>query len=86
MGRRTEWIVTVLLCGAITGARCVWPGDTQWINDEPLLLAKAAAMNATGTLATEGLRGTVGVTYGPGAVWIYAGLLRLTCDLVDLVV
>ncbi|MSP62365.1 MAG: hypothetical protein EXR72_18935 [Myxococcales bacterium] len=60
----------------------LWPGDTPWINDEPLFLRKALA----GGLASEGLRGTVGLTYGPMAVWIYALLLQITRDPIGLVV
>ncbi len=76
--RRWEWAIALAACVVVLSLRLSWPGDTQWINDEPLLLSKAAAMNATGQLAGAGLRGTVGLTYGPVAVWIYAGLLRLT--------
>lgn len=81
-----EWWLAVALCVLTTALRLVWPGDTQWINDEPLFLYKAAALNR-GSLAGlfasgAGLHGTVGLTYGPVAVWIFALLLRLSSDLV----
>lgn len=81
-----QWWVALLVCLVTSLLRLIWPGDTQWINDEPLFLSKAAALNA-GSLTTAftqgaGLHGTVGLTYGPVAVWIFALLLRLSSDLV----
>ena len=81
-----QWWLAVALCLVTSLLRLVWPGDTGWINDEPLFLNKAAAMNS-GSLAAAlsqraGLHGTVGLTYGPVAVWIFALLLRLSSDLI----
>lgn len=81
-----QWWLAVGLCLVTSLLRLAWPGDTGWINDEPLFLSKAAAMNS-GSLAAAlsqraGLHGTVGLTYGPVAVWIFALLLRLSSDLI----
>ncbi len=83
---RWEWLSAIVLCVIVLSLRLVWPGDTQWINDEPLFLAKAAAMRHGGPLSGEGLRGTTGLTYGPMAIWMYAGLMRLSSGLIELVV
>lgn len=81
-----QWWAALFLCVLTALLRLVWPGDTQWINDEPLFLSKAAALNSGSLLAAltqgAGLHGTVGLTYGPVAVWIFALLLRLSSDLV----
>ncbi len=59
-------------------------GDIPWINDEPKFIAIALQANARGELATHGLLGTVGVSYGPAAGWLYQALLFFTHDLVML--
>ena len=67
-------------------AAAAGPGDNQWINDEPLFLTNAAAMNAGQSSIGSGLLGTVGLTYGPVAVWIFAALLRISSDLMHVVI
>lgn len=83
--RRTEWFLALALCVLTSALRLLWPGDTQWINDEPLFLAKAAAINAGHGGIGSGLQGNVGLTYGPVAVWIFAALLRVSGDLLHVV-
>jgi hypothetical protein len=60
----------------------VWPGDVPFINDEPQLIASAAQANADRRLATMGLLGTYGVSYGPAPTWVYQLLLAVSDDLV----
>lgn len=60
----------------------VWPGDVPFINDEPQLIASAVRANAAGQLATMGLLGTYGFTYGPAPTWVYQALMALSHDLV----
>jgi hypothetical protein len=60
----------------------VWPGDVPFINDEPLLIAKAVAANSSGQLAPLGLLGTYGFVYGPAPTWVYQALLACSRDLV----
>src|SRR5262249_25804309 len=69
----------------LSGLRLLVPGDTQWINDEPLFLAKAAALRAGTSFESAGLRGALGLTYGPVAVWIYTALLSLSQNLLHVV-
>ena len=63
-----------------------FPGDAPWINDEPKFVMLAYQANATGTLATQALVGSQGVSYGPAAVWFYQLLLGATHDPVVLVI
>jgi hypothetical protein len=89
-GRRTDlsegrgWLYLALAFGLLLNF--VFPGDTPWIHDEPLLLLKAFDHNTHGRMALEGLRsGATGITYGPTAVWFYQGLLLLTRNPVQIV-
>jgi hypothetical protein len=69
-------------------ATTVYPGDSPWVCDEPILIRGALFYNATPsrighislpfTLAATGLPGTRGVRYGPLAVWIDQFLLIFT--------
>ena len=83
--RQRDWAFALTLCLVVSALRLMWPGDTQWINDEPLFLSKAAAINAGQSSVGSGLLGTVGLTYGPVAVWIFAALLRISSDLMHVV-
>ena len=58
----------------------MYPGNIGWLIDEPQLIQHALDANASGTLATSGLRGSLGHTYGPLAVQFYQLLLRVTGD------
>jgi hypothetical protein len=60
----------------------VWPGDVPFINDEPQLVAMAVQANAARRLATMGLLGTYGFTYGPAPTWAYQALMAMSHDLV----
>ena len=82
---RRAWLLALAVCVIASLVRLLWPGDTQWINDEPLFLAKAAAINAGHGSIGSGLQGNVGLTYGPVAVWIFAALLRVSHDLLHVV-
>jgi len=44
--RQLDWHFALVLCLVVSLLRLLWPGDTQWIDDEPLFLTKAAAINA----------------------------------------
>lgn len=61
--------------------RLVLPGDTYFVNDEPLLLLRALDDNAAGKMTSFGLRGSRGVDYGPFAIWVYRLGLSLTHNL-----
>lgn len=64
----------------------LWPGDIQWVNDEPLLIGNALAANRDGRWVTYGLLGTAGTVYGPLPTWLYQLYLKVSHDLVALVV
>ena len=74
---------------AVVGVLCVgpglFPGDVQWVNDEPLLLFNALEANAGARLATRGLLGNLGVIYGPFPTWLYQAYLLFSRDVVTLV-
>lgn len=61
-----------------------WPGDSPFINDEPMLIANAVSANHAGMPASAGLLGTYGFTYGPAPTWVYQALVAITRDLVTL--
>ncbi|HKP61846.1 MAG TPA: hypothetical protein VJV78_34180 [Polyangiales bacterium] len=63
----------------------IWPLDTCFLNDEPVLVGLALQHNAEGKAAQFGLVGTRGARYGPVAVWSYQALLALTHDITALV-
>lgn len=72
------------LLSAVLGAvfcHLMWPGNTTWLNDEPLLFREALAHNRAGTWAQHGLLGTRGIRYGPVPTWLYQAALRVTHDL-----
>jgi hypothetical protein len=81
-GRRRNWLLLGL--GLLTLLVLAHPGDIPWHNDEPWLIRNALEHNEMGRPATLGLRGSVGVRYGPVPTWIYQGLLVLTHDPVAL--
>lgn len=86
--RRAGWrrlVPFAVLAVIFAAIPLVWPGDAPWINDEPTFVRLAVESNATGKLATEALMGHRGVAYGPMAIWLYAGALRVVHDLVGLV-
>ena len=60
----------------------IWPGDVPFINDEPQLIGSAISANAQGRLATMGLMGTYGFTYGPAPTWVYQLLMAVSRALV----
>jgi hypothetical protein len=80
--KRKSTTLGVLISVVVTGLFLIWPGATPWINDEALLLHNALDFASSGT---QGLVGSLGVPYGPMAIWIYAGLLHLTHDPIRLV-
>ncbi|HEY5377239.1 MAG TPA: hypothetical protein VIK01_26350 [Polyangiaceae bacterium] len=81
---RLEWCSFIVILGVVMGLRQLSPGDTQWIHDEPRFLARAAEMVHGGGISGEGFRGSIGLTYGPVAIWIFAGLMRVSNDLVTI--
>ena len=62
----------------------LWPGDVPFINDEPQLIASAVKANREGRLASVGLLGTYGFSYGPAPTWVYQALTPITRDLVGI--
>jgi len=64
----------------------VWPGDIPFINDEPLIIARAVDANQKGVPAATGLLGTYGVAYGPLPIWVYQPLVAVTHNLVVIAV
>jgi hypothetical protein len=61
------------------------PGDIQWVGDEPTLIGGALRANGQHVLATHGISGSAGVTYGPFPTWVYQLYLVFSSDLVALV-
>ena len=70
----------LVLCAAVL-CHLIWPGNTTWLNDEPLLFREALSHNRAGTWARHGLLGSRGVRYGPLPTWLYQIALRATHDL-----
>ncbi len=64
----------------------LWPTDTPWINDEPILLAQAWDVIHRGIIPSHGLGGgSLGLTHGPMSILIYALALLFTDNLVAIV-
>jgi hypothetical protein len=78
---RQIWLVVVV--GVLGALRLVWPGDVQFINDEPKLIGLALRANESGTIATTGLAGTRGLSYGPFPTWMYQMYLSITTNLIS---
>ena len=83
--RSMERWVTAFLVVAGVCLTLLLPGDVLWINDEPALILLAMEANRAGIPASAGLAGTVGISYGPLAVWFYQLLLFCTAHPVLLV-
>jgi hypothetical protein len=85
--RGASWTVAavVTLLAALVPA-VIWPGDTPWMNDEPAQIAKAFHANQARTLEHRGLKGSLGIHYGPLPTQIYQVLLLVTHDPIKLVV
>ena len=74
----------VTLAAALLPA-LLWPGDTPWTNDEPLLISAALRADARHLPAARGLAGNFAFHYGPLPTHVYQVLLLLTHDPVALV-
>ena len=74
--KQSGFLFVLLIIGFIV--TLLFPGDAVWINDEPLLIGKAYASNAAGQWCSSGLKGTVGMTYGPVAIWLYQLIMLFT--------
>jgi hypothetical protein len=74
-------LAAVVIAGLIP---LLWPGDVPFINDEPQLIASAVKANREGQLASVGLLGTYGFSYGPAPTWVYQALTPITRDLVGI--
>ncbi len=83
--RLAERRMTAFLVAAGVCLTLLLPGDVLWINDEPALILLAMEANRAGVPASAGLPGTVGICYGPLAVWFYQLLLFCTAHPVLLV-
>lgn len=70
---------------ALAALPLLWCGDAPWINDEPNIIHMALTALRTGTVASHSMVGSRGIPMGPLPIWIYALLLSLTRDLVQLV-
>lgn len=75
--KQQETLLMVLLAAGVF-LTLLFPGDSTWINDEPRLIGRAFECKSANCWATEGLKGTVGITYGPQAVWFYQLILLFT--------
>lgn len=73
------------LFSAVVMLTLLFPGNSVWINDEPSLLDFAFKASLAEDFGTHGLGGTVGITYGPVAVWLYQIFLMLTQDIICMV-
>ncbi len=81
--------VFLLLIVALTAIR---PGDSSWVNDEPIMMEMAIRYNRTAsdlygfylpfTPCPYGLEGTHGARYGPLPVWIDQIFLATTHNVV----
>lgn len=65
---------------------CLFPGNVDWICDQPLLIAKALEANRLNRWGELGIAGGNGTFYGPVPNFIYQVLLKLTHDLLNIVV
>lgn len=83
--RLVERRMTASLVAAGVCLTLLLPGDVLWINDEPALILLAMEANRAGVPASAGLPGTVGICYGPLAVWFYQLLLFCTAHPILLV-
>ena len=83
--RLVERRMTAFLVAAGVCLTLLLPGDVLWINDEPALILLAMEANRAGVPASAGLPGTVGICYGPLAVWFYQLLLFCTAHPILLV-
>ncbi len=77
-------MIAGLVLAAVPAA--IFPGDAQFINDEPLLIISALRSNHAHALAQVGLPGNKGVKYGPLPTWFYQLALLVTHDPVSLIV
>ncbi len=66
----------------ISGFALLFPGDVSFVNDEPLIIREALLHNQQGKIVTEGLRGNLGIKYGPVPFWFYQLMLLLTHNLI----
>jgi hypothetical protein len=81
--RNRRLVVVALL--ALSVMPVIWPLDTCFVNDEPVLVGLAWQHNQRGEVAQFGLLGTRGARYGPVAIWSYQALLAITHDISALV-
>jgi hypothetical protein len=65
---------------------CLFPGNVDWICDQPILIAKALEANRLNRWGELGIAGGNGTFYGPVPNFIYQVLLNITHDLVNIVV
>ncbi|MBM4318112.1 MAG: hypothetical protein FJ116_11625 [Deltaproteobacteria bacterium] len=63
----------------------LFPGNVDWICDQPLLIEKALEANRFNRWGELGIAGGNGTLYGPVPNFIYQVLLRVTHDLVGVV-
>ena len=80
--RRVDAVAFWSAVVAIAGIALLWPGAAPFLNDEARLISNALTANEQGVLALKGIRGSVGIHYGPLPTWVYQGLLLLTRNLV----
>lgn len=65
---------------------CLYPGNVDWICDQPLLIAKALEANRANRWGELGIAGGNGTVYGPVPNFIYQVFLRITHDLLNVVI
>lgn len=64
---------------------CLFPGNVDWVCDQPLLILKALEANRFNRWGELGITGGNGTVYGPVPNLLYQLLLRLTHDLLGVV-
>lgn len=71
-----------LLIGLLVALRFVWIGDASFISDEPLFVDLGYQFMQTGNFMTLGLKGKMGVHYGPYTAWFFRVLLEISKNLI----
>lgn len=75
-----------IACALFGTIPLIWPADTPWINDEPVLLQQAWDVVHKSVIPSHGLGGgSLGLTHGPISILTYALALLVTQKLTVIV-
>ena len=77
---RWEELLLLLLAVLFFLLRFLYLSQVPFINDEPALQLLLEKHMASGTLPVLGLAGSVGLRYGPSALWLYWPIRLFTHD------